>query len=73
MARMRLGIDAIRKLCKALDLNPSITKRIIIDIPADGIVIAYVEQFTSEKFLDLLLPEVGSLDVRVLGKEENDT
>lgn len=68
MAGITLGIDAIKRLCGALDLNPLVVRRIIIDIPADGVVVVYVEQFMSGEFLDLLLPEVGSLEVRILGK-----
>jgi len=34
-------------VCEALGLDPDVTRHILIDIPLDGPVIAYVEQFTS--------------------------
>jgi hypothetical protein len=47
------GKDLGVKVCEALDLPVDQVRRVIIDIPASGAVLVYVELFASESILDL--------------------
>jgi hypothetical protein len=50
MAAPVLGLDQFGvNLCKALGLNPDVTRHICMDCPCDGIVTVYVEQHITEE------------------------
>lgn len=61
MARIKvtLGKEFVLDLCKRLHLDSSLTKRIVIDIPTDGIAMVYVQQMMSSDVLDIVWPESG--------------
>lgn len=51
------GIDFGGKLAKA-GLIPENTKRIVIDIPCDGVVTVYYETLGDKKTMDVVLEEL---------------
>lgn len=42
-----------RVLCEALGLDPDMTKRIVLDVPSGGPVVAYVEQYASSMVFEI--------------------
>lgn len=47
------GETVTGEICKALDIDPGRVRRIILDLPADGMVVAYVEMIADTRFLDI--------------------
>lgn len=41
-----------RKICESLGLEPTECKRIIVDIPCDGLVKVYVEKYMDGTYID---------------------
>lgn len=53
-----------------LGLNPKLTRRIVIDIPHEGVATIYAELFMSSEVLELELPpEIMGAKIKIL---END-
>lgn len=60
------------KWIEKLGLNPKLTRRIVIDIPHEGVVTIYTELFMSSEVLELELPpEIMGAKVKILGEGEN--
>lgn len=51
MAMLAANDELAREVCKALDIDPCLTRRIILDFPYEGPVLAYVEMYASNKIL----------------------
>lgn len=54
------------ELCKALNLNSSDVRRIIIDVNTDSLVVVYVEMYGTTQLLNIKLPD--EFDVEILKK-----
>jgi len=46
--------EFIDSLCEALEINPSLTKRIIIDIDVDKPITVYTEGYASTRIFDVV-------------------
>lgn len=63
--------DFLEKVCEGLGLDAGYVRRIIIDIPFDGFVVAYVETFVSDKMLQIdAMPK--DIQIKVVDKETSD-
>lgn len=51
--RVLLGRDLLVALCKALNIEEPKVRRIVLDVRFDAAVIAYIEQFGTNKLLEI--------------------
>lgn len=47
------NLDAVKEICKAIGIDPSLTRRIIIDFPCDDFVKIYIEMYGSKEVLTI--------------------
>ena len=62
---MALGRDAFDRLVKA-GVCPPNTRRLVIDIQADNVVVVYVEHYDSEAFVEVLTENRLGPEIRLV-------
>jgi len=63
------GKKFLEQLCKALDVDYSITQRVILDVSYDGIVKVYTEQVGTEKLYEI---NMSNLKIEGVIKDERN-
>jgi hypothetical protein len=53
MAEIKLSNELGQRVCEVLGLDPSLTHRIVIDLPADGAISVTVEMFSVTSMLEI--------------------
>lgn len=56
-------------LCAALGLDPKLTRRIVLDVAADSLVIAYVELIGDKRLLNIS-QTLNGVDFKIVNVEE---
>jgi len=52
-ARAIVGISLLDKVASALLIDPGLVRRIVLDLPYDGVAVAYVETLVDKKMLEI--------------------
>lgn len=58
--------DEVTEFIKRLGVDPSMTRRVVIDIPMDGPVVAYVEMYASRGALEIITHADLAPEVKVI-------
>jgi len=53
MPEIGLGNDLLGKVAEALEINPDLVRRIVLDIERHLLIVAYVEQYVSDKVFEI--------------------
>ena len=53
------GSDFLNIICDALDINKETVRRVVLDIPYNDVVVAYIEQLASSKILEINMQSDG--------------
>ena len=58
----------IKSIAEQLNIDPGETNRIVIDAMAGKFIVIYVEKFGTKKMLDIKIPPLAEVEIRVLDK-----
>ncbi len=56
---------------QALGLNSDLVYRVVVDIKADAVTIAYIETYASKKAIEILTNQPKGIEVRLVDEAES--